>query len=203
MKLYHLSTDLNEPRVKTFVPRIPDVNNGEDRTIPRVCLSDNLIGCIQAIVGYSSLVSDRGIFRLYEIETSKLQETRIVHPETVFSKYGVVDALENREYWYLDSITMKSKDYKIVDYKWDYLTRWSVVKPEQVISIAKEVIEKHNIDIPLEIVDNNSEKTFDNIMELLQDKEFYNESDEIDDRILELPWTQYTSFYDLVIEQSR
>lgn len=203
MKLYHLSTDLNEPRVKTFIPRIPVVNDYEDTTIPRVCLSDNLIGCIQAIVGYSELLSDKGIFRLYEVETSKLQETRIVHPETVFSKYGVGDALENREYWYLDSVTMKSKDYKIISYKWDYLTRWSVVKPEQVIDITREVIEKYSIEIPLEIIDNNSEKTFNKIIGLLQDMEFYDESDRIDDKILELPWTQYTSVYDLVIERLR
>lgn len=51
--LYHVSYDLSEPLHKEFIPRIPNNTvNEEDESIPRICFSDSIQGCIRAISGY-------------------------------------------------------------------------------------------------------------------------------------------------------
>ena len=46
-KLYHLSIDNHDGEI--FFPRIPSSYEEENQTIPRVCVSTSIIGCLRAI----------------------------------------------------------------------------------------------------------------------------------------------------------
>jgi hypothetical protein len=109
--LFHVSGDITDAKTKLFVPRIPEHRYvGEDDTIPRICFSDSILGCIKAIPdSYDGIYNrlclqeERGIpalFSVYSIDEGRLPKDIIRTPEQL--QHLVPDALQTSEYWILN-----------------------------------------------------------------------------------------------------
>lgn len=118
IKLTHVSNDNN---IKAFVPRIPKYRVlGENGTLPRICTSTNVLGCIKAFPYRSDLVKKASakhigaylvIYEFYERKKNTLS------PKDVYS-LGVSDAIENQEYWIVKgSRPYRKQIIRVTDFK--------------------------------------------------------------------------------------
>lgn len=115
MKLYHLSFDLDQPKVKTFTPRIPPgALEDEDRSIPRVCLSRDVLGCVNALSAFERTDIDKNWDEdarnykaiLYSIDTDEIHPSALIDSFALYERGLVADALITQEHWCLTPITM-------------------------------------------------------------------------------------------------
>lgn len=181
MKLYHVSLTRTEA-VKTFVPRVPETLSeelGEDRNIPRICLSSSIEGCLQAIeascrIGMPMMV--------YTVDVDAADPALII-PEIVRKK--VPDALENQEYWYTEPLQMCGQVYIVKKCDIEPCIAWSALNAEDVRRIVKDAGGSGAGDC--------AESVYQGFLQELKgkpilDSEKYAKEDEVYDRILELPW---------------
>lgn len=110
--LFHISSDILDAETKLFTPRVPENRcEGEDDTIPRICFSNNVLGCIKAIPdSYDGvynrvrLQKEKGIpalFSVYSVDEEKLSKDIIRTPEQL--QHLIPDALQNSEYWIINT----------------------------------------------------------------------------------------------------
>ena len=121
--LYHISLNIGK-KIKEFKPKVPRgkcVIVNENVTIPRICLSNSLEGCLTGVPwgGYnlitdSPLNSDQIITfaRIYEFDETKIEEQNILFPHEV-QKY-VLDAEISGEHWVVNQTIVPEKSYVIV-----------------------------------------------------------------------------------------
>ena len=110
IKLYHVSYDTTEPLDKEFIPKIPqNTATGENESIPRVCLSDSIEGCINAIEdnfgNYED--EDRATIIVWESEFS-LFDDKLLCWQYLYENDLVPDAALTHEYWYFIKTTLHS-----------------------------------------------------------------------------------------------
>lgn len=113
MILYHVSQDMLHNGI--FEARIPDKKlKGEDNTIPRVCFSSSIEGCLSSMpTGGSGLEAhmddSNNIYKIFRIDTDKYG-VKYMAPEELIMKEFVMDAEVTGEYWILDSFQVKEDD---------------------------------------------------------------------------------------------
>ncbi|EOU1990305.1 hypothetical protein C4D27_16315 [Clostridium perfringens] len=124
MKLFHLSGDISDLSEISFKPRVPLFRaKGENDTIPRVCFSDSILGCLRAIpecdecgLGYKMTkklnFNTPVLYDVYMLDTSCLGDKEILNPNQLKRLEYVPDANNNNEYWILSEITC-SKIFRI------------------------------------------------------------------------------------------
>ncbi|WPS85635.1 hypothetical protein SMD22_00820 (plasmid) [Brevibacillus halotolerans] len=106
---YHVSRDIHN-KIEVFVPRIPDsflVTGNENRKIKRVCVSEHIIECMNAINYYADKDVYDPITETYKplhVYEFQLDEVEVVPPEEVY-KHGVHDAIINKEFWVLKEVS--------------------------------------------------------------------------------------------------
>lgn len=123
MKLYNvcLPEDLN---VSVFKPRIPEFRaRGEDNTTARICLSSSLSGCVSAVIwggiNFENMVVDLGLdfkgypIKVYEFDSSDIEESNLISPEKLYEEDLVGDAIINQEYWVVNQDLKPRKTYYI------------------------------------------------------------------------------------------
>jgi hypothetical protein len=106
MKIYyHVSRDI-DIEIKVFVPKIPLAKlPAENRNIKRVCISEHIMDCMNAINYirdydvYNKLEGKYKPLRVYKFE---LDEKEVMQPANVIQY--VHDALKNNECWSLNEI---------------------------------------------------------------------------------------------------
>ncbi|MFF2532380.1 hypothetical protein ACFVS2_26060 [Brevibacillus sp. NPDC058079] len=105
---YHVSREIHK-EIQIFVPKIPNsflVTGNENRCIKRVCVSEHIIECMNAINYYADkdmydpLSETYKPLRVYKFE---LDEREVVPPEEVYQQ-GVHDAIINKECWVLNEV---------------------------------------------------------------------------------------------------
>lgn len=199
MKLYHVTFNTDEPKVKTFIPRIPkwitdtlEITKecDENATIPRICFSSSIETAIQALSEKTRDLKTNARILVYELEVDK-NDCYLISPEELFYKGYVVDALENREYWYLKEVTLVAKEYKVIDFDTEYDFAWSVIGPTEVKEIAVSSLhEKPLIQTILNTSYTNSKEVYDDLYELAERHKCFNFIDDLYEGIAEIPWAQ-------------
>lgn len=121
---YYSAQEVLEYACHSFEPELPHhVMQGEDHTIPRVCLSDSVLGCLNSI-GMGRLLEDIEYYEKFHkspyspicvykciVDT---EDKGIIVPEDLVHRGLVPDALKNREYWGLHCVrTSEAKVYFI------------------------------------------------------------------------------------------
>ena len=111
-KFYHISYETNNT-IECFVPRIPnDKMLGENDTIKRVCVSDDLQKCFNAISWQDDLENEEiEIVRVYEFNLDN--DADILDNEYLYKNGLVDDSMITNEYWILKEI----KPSKVYDIK--------------------------------------------------------------------------------------
>lgn len=198
LKLYHVTLDTSEPINKLFVPRVPkSIGSGENDETPRICFSDSIEKCMQAI---RANVDPGTIIRVYTAYIP-FNDTNLIHPINLKFQFGVPDALENNEYWYTKPIILESKLYKVLSYDNGFDVAWSCINYKDLLNILNKYttmteIYQHNV-----LEDKfNSEDIWNRFSSYMLSKERYNELDEAYDAMVELPWAQILSFSNLKVE---
>ena len=149
MKLYHVSVFLQGKKV-LFKPRVPkSAAEGENATIERICFSTSIENCIKAI-GPSKFKSGTK-FMVFEADIDANSES-LISPQVLFDRNYVKDALENEEYWYMDSIELSGKYYIIQNIDYEPKLSLKCVTIDEIKSILLQVSSKFKLitDLNLE-----------------------------------------------------
>lgn len=128
MKLYHINLEVGNI-IKKFKPKIPLIrlrDGSEDSSIPRICLSASLNGCLSAVywggASFEDIFIDYGLsipIRVYEFDTDDIEYNNLITPEYLYKTDKVRDAMINQEYWVINQTLQPRKTYviKINSYK--------------------------------------------------------------------------------------
>lgn len=192
MKLFNITLDLKD-KPTILKPYIPfSAAEDEDRITPRVCLSSNITGCLQAIGNRYIAVGEKFILRTVNINTNSKY---LITPEKLKNTNKVPDALENKEYWYLKEIECTSTMLRIDDFDFDFDLAWSLIAPKDYKKIILNSVNELDLSKC-----NTSKEMYDTFSEYTNEKELYNEQDEVWDNLAELPWAQKISIYNLKLK---
>ena len=123
LQLFHISRYREgEAAIEEFIPRIPENRmDGENDSMPRICVSDSLTGCFTATsnpsyemysytreeyncpyqhMSYLDILLEKNqsgqMYRVYHFE---MDESEVVSPAELHEKGWVPDALETNEHW--------------------------------------------------------------------------------------------------------
>ena len=93
MKLYHVNLEVGNI-IKEFDPKIPLIrlrDGSENFSIPRICLSASLNGCLSAVYWGGASFEDIFIdcdlsvpIRVYEFDTDDIDDNNLVTPEYLY-----------------------------------------------------------------------------------------------------------------------
>ena len=156
-KLYHLSFEKMDGKV--LYPRIPDSRaTNENETVPRVCFSTSIIGCIKAICADNLRCS------IYVYEPSNAPGYKYIDNLFVPTKEDVPDVIETREKWITCPVKMKlsgvvhiqPKVYNDCNYKFTKITD------------TNEVVSRNIFNYPVVLMDEYEKKIYDKIMKDLR-----------------------------------
>lgn len=123
MKLYHVCLP-EESEGDLFYPRVPENRAvGEVSGNPRICLSDNISGCVSA-VPWGGLQFDEMMIniphstesypiKVYEFDSEDIEEGNLIHPSTLYKESLVPDAEINQEYWVINQNLKPRNSYFI------------------------------------------------------------------------------------------
>lgn len=193
MYLYHISYCKDELN-KVFVPRVPDIDPrcGENLTIPRICLANSVAHCIQAI---QSTPMNDSIITLYKVDTKHLDKKCLVTPEQLAGQGLVIDALENREYWYTKPLKLKGKYFQVKGMNLEFELAWTVIKRDDIITLIKKCLIKNKIIMSKQDINKifsykTSYGVYQAFMRELNKRQLWDQEDEFYDSVAELHWAQ-------------
>lgn len=123
MKLYHVCL-AEDSDGDLFTPRIPDARAiHEDASIPRICVSASISGCISAVpwggLQFDEMMIDLGLevssypIKIYEFDTDDILDGNLIPPSDLYKKDWVRDAVINEEYWIVNQSLKPRKSYFI------------------------------------------------------------------------------------------
>lgn len=203
MRLYHVSYEINNCKKRVFIPRVPSsIADGENNNIPRICLSDSVSRCIQAI----QVIPNKGeLLSIYTTDINTRYKKLITPNELVRFGY-VVDATVNHEYWYTDKLEMTNKVYRVNDIDIEFTYAWEVCNIESIIYAVNKTLQKFNINLLSKVIKHlKSLKTAKGVYEAfnkyLCNIENYCAYDYFDDIVAEIPFIQLKKVTKLKLER--
>lgn len=150
VKLYHISYDISEPLDKEFIPKIPhNTVSGEDESIPRICFSDSIEGCINAaedlLVNYER--ENIATIIVWEKEFL-LPNDKLIEWQKLYEDNLVPDAIVTHEYWFLDKLRMKGTLYEILNTNYAIANKKEIylIKPKYRSKVLR-VFEDYGVDL--------------------------------------------------------
>lgn len=115
---YHVSRNTSSV-IQEFTPRIPLFEQrieGEDDTIPRICVAKSIEDCLSAMPdgGYHLQGAKTPIrFRVYEFQDTRILSKNILTSTDLYLSKLVLDAWITGEHWILQQKVQPSKVYDI------------------------------------------------------------------------------------------
>ena len=154
-QLYHISLEGNINEEKLFVPRIPRITmDTEDKSIPRICVSETIQGCIDSFpykYDLSNIIIDGSVFLyLYSFDLYKLGSNNVKYYYQL--EDYVPDVMITKETWILKEVSSKPEIIRIdrmgnIDYsKMDY-DRTFVDTVFRTGDYIDEILNDNNISI--------------------------------------------------------
>lgn len=151
IKLHHVTVDYNnEPDYKIFQPRIPKsapkmegicFTDFTQQPYQRVCFSDSIEGCINAIKDGIYYIRDDNIIKVYEIEVP--MDEKLKFPNDLYENYNVDDADFMHEHWYMGNLFLKGRLYEVTDWLEDF---YYVVDDYERDIFIRNILESNNVD---------------------------------------------------------
>lgn len=195
MKLYHVSFGAGSCGMKNFIPRVPNsTGEGEDKNTARICLTPSVEKCIQAVGTAYRWLRTGERFTVYEADISLASE-KLTRPDELNLRGLVPDSMENEEYWYLSSLTMKAKRCEILSFCGYHDIAWSCVNESDMLDILENMLKNENPRLKESISSINTARltSFEIYSEVSKCAGGLGEDIFIDDfwdTITELPWAQ-------------
>ena len=186
MKLYNITFNLKDTR-KILESAIPDsAGTVENKTIKRVCLTDSIEHCMQAIAVGNRYIANGAKFIVREVNIPK-NANALIHPNQLYKNNLVPDALENNEFWYLHSIKCKTYLCEIIHFDFEHDLAFSCIQAND----ARLIINKYVPELKLGRY-KNSKNMYDAFCNYVNKHCLWNEFDSVWDDLAELPWAQTT-----------
>lgn len=186
MKLYNITFNLRDTKDR-LIPAIPESAGAtENKTIQRVCLTDSIEHCMQAIATCNRNIAVGKQFIVREVEIPA-NHSKLIHPKQLYRHKLVPDALENNEYWYLESIRCKVYLCTIQSFSYEHTVAWSCITAKQV----REIIEKYTKCLNLSKY-KKSITVYNAFCTWAEKEKQYKMEDDVWDDIVMLPWAQKT-----------
>lgn len=125
---YHIQLEPNNI-IENFQPRIPALRyEYEDATIPRISLSTSIEGCLTAVPWggrkleimtseFSDFHSEEEfylVFRVYEFDSSTIQEGNLIATDELLKRGLVMDANASNEVWVINQDLKPTNTYLVV-----------------------------------------------------------------------------------------
>lgn len=193
MKLYNITYNLEDTSTM-LIPKIPySVGDGEDRTIPRVCLADSLEHCLQALGSANRDLTKGTCILIREVDVDE-NSKYLKKPLTLKESNKVVDALENNEYWYLKPIKCNIRKAEIINAETEFTLAWTCIP----ISKCKEIISKYS-DFDVKEY-KESYDLYVTFTDWANKNEKWNEMDFVWEKLVEIPWVQKTAIEKLKVK---
>lgn len=186
MKLYNVTFCLEDNRT-VLDPVVPETaGDGEDNTISRVCFTDSVAHCMQALASSHRTFEKDVRFLVREVEINE-NDSYLVSPKTLRDSGLVPDALENNEYWYKQPIECEISLCEIKNIDCSFEIAWTCISQESCLSIVSKYVPE-----ALFSKANSSEETYDIFTEWCNQHQKWDEMDQAWDELVELPWAQLT-----------
>lgn len=196
MLLYNVTFDISDLRT-VLVPGIPETAaEDEDKSIARVCLTDSVEHCMQAIATGRRHIKKGAIITVRSVDSDELDKQFLLEPEVLRQRMLVPDALENNEYWYLGVVRFKHATYEIIDYTAEYDLAWTCINIEDCKRIINRYLQTFNTS-----VFNSSKEMYEAAMHYCDYYSLWNEQDKIWDDLAELPWAQKITINSLELKE--
>lgn len=185
MRLYNVNFDTNDKTV-VLRPRIPkSAGEGENKTIARICLTDSIEHCMQAIAVENREICVGAEFVVHTVNMSDLQKSSLIVPERLVQSSLVPDALENNEYWYLLPVLSDRSVYRIEKFNAEMCLAWTCIKIED----CRRIVSKYLPDFPVNRY-RNSHNLYEAAMAVCNERCLWDIEDAVWDELAELPWAQ-------------
>lgn len=185
MTLYNVTFDMNDRR-NMIKPAIPNsAGDGENKTIKRVCLTDSVEHCIQAIAVGNRDVRVGADLIVREVELKDLNEELLISPKELKEKGLVPDALENNEFWYLGDVKFRCITCRIVEFDASIDLAWTCIPIQNCIEIVKKYIPKFPV-YRYKITKN----LYESAMQYCNKHQLWDIGDNIWDDLAMVPWAQ-------------
>ena len=196
MKFYNVSFNLNNLN-SVLVPAIPEsAGTDENKTIPRVCLTDSIGHCMQAIASGNREMCKGTKFIVREVDIP-LTKKSLYNPKFLKTTGYVPDALENNEFWSLEPLKFKMYICELEHFDCDFTVSWSCVTREQILGIINRYVKTKRFNRY-----KTSQGIYNAFCNFISEKTrfatekmrnyYYNMYDEVWEDIVELPWAQKT-----------
>lgn len=170
-----------EDIIEEFVPKIPSATmDGENHSIPRICLCPTIEDCINAASwGHSNLIyrKPNEVFRVYMFDEKDIKKENYMNSNELWEQGLVPDAYITNEIWvinqklkpidvyyirigeYFDTsyVPILTKEEYIKEEKGEYVDysniyTWEILKDLEIIQLSKkDIIYSNIIKIPNEI----------------------------------------------------
>lgn len=190
MKLYNITTDLNDTE-KQLVPKVPfTASKYENKAIKRICLAPSVELCLQAM-SFTTRPRYRG--DLFLLRVVNVNRKDIITPRRLYDGGYVMDALDNKEYWSVYPIRCKVYLCRMEHLEVEFGTNWGCVDINEYKRIVRKYLPNLNTNRIVHpktlkrVVDNYCEKN-----------EYFDEWDSIDDELHSNRIVQKTSFSNVV-----
>ena len=201
MKFYNISFNLKNTN-NVLVPAIPDsAGTDENKTIKRVCITDSIEHCMQAVASANREMCKGAKFIVREVDIP-LNREKLVHPRFLKEQRYVPDALENNEYWYLEQLRCNMYLCEIDSFDYEFTISWSCITREQILNVIKKYTKTKRFEKY-----KTSQGVYNAFCRYINEKTqfaiegtrnvYYNMYDEVWDDLVELPWAQKTKIYNL------
>ncbi len=171
--------------LKPSVPK--SAGSMEDCVTPRVCLSDSVEGCFQAVSKDDKDFVRGTRFILHTVCVSAF-DTKLIHPMELTLSGKVPDAEHNHEYWYTKPISCKTHLCELVSYDYEHVVIWEALKKRDVSDIAFGYA---GIDLSM---CQSSEDIWNRVSKYLEGYGMYDLSDKFYEDICALPFATGFTF---------
>lgn len=190
--LYNVTFNLQD-KSTCLIPHIPfTAADDEDKHTERVCFADSVSHCIEAIGSCSRDLYAGCMIVVRSVDESWLDKSKLIACDVLYSEGLVPDAMETHECWYLDEVEVKREVYQIHDFDFEHDIAFTCIQEEDMRYLA----EKYVPDIYLKRC-KTAEDIYKRTAELLHSEQRYEDYDEFDNQVLELPWAQKISISNL------
>lgn len=191
--LYNISRNTSDDS-HLLTPYIPaSAAHDEDQVTPRVCFADSIEHCISAISPEFRDISEGTVFRLRVAKTCNMNASKIIPPGYLTRSGKVPDAIENHEYWYLESIEVTSAIHIIDSCDFERDIAWSIVNYADVYTIMENI----GYTVPGSSIPVTAQSLYHCCMKYYNDSGLYDAFDQMDEDVAALPWAQHLTIKDL------
>lgn len=194
--LYNVTFDITDQST-VLSPRVPySVADDEDNDTCRVCLSDSIEKCIEAIGPCNRDFCIGQTIVVRSVKVKDLDQEKLIGYNDLYLSGKVPDAPYTHEYWYLDELPVERKVFLVKGFTYEHCLAWELIKLKDVMKISCKYC-----DDSVRRMVYTAKDLYDKVCRSLEMQKLYDTYDRFTEEIESLPWAQACRVSDLILEE--